>query len=440
LPSRTEQAKSAPERIFSETFATGSGENKKKTQLYRITQPIMKTNTPFLILVSMLIGFAFLQSALAVVPPPDGGYPGFNTAEGTNALKNLTSGVGNTAAGWDSLFSATTASFNTATGAGTLLFNTADSNTATGAAALLNNTTGDGNVANGAFALLSNTTAGGNTAVGFDALRNDTGCCNTAVGWSALLNNTTGEGNTATGVNALNQNTTGINNSGLGWGALRFNGTGTDNTAVGLVAGQSITGSFNICIGSQVWGVPGESNTIRIGDNLPSGTGQSACHIGGIWAQAGGAQAVFVDATGKLGAQVSSRRFKEEIRQMDEASQALFALTPVSFCYKKEIDPTGTTQFGLVAEDVAKVNPDLVIRDREGKPYTVRYDQVNAMLLNEFLKEHKAFNEEQRKVQEQGALIARLEKQVEALTAGLQKVSAQVEMSRPAAQMVGKNQ
>jgi endosialidase-like protein len=390
--------------------------------------------------ISHVMGIGFLQSARAVAPPPDGGYPGFNTAEGQNALFSLTSGVANTAVGWLSLKTDATANFNTGVGAGTLLFNTADSNTATGAAALFNNTTGDGNVANGAFALLSNTTAGGNTAVGFNSLRNDTGCCNTAVGWSALLSNTTGEGNTATGVNALNQNTTAINNSGLGWGALRFNQIGNDNTAVGLVAGQSITGSFNICIGSEVWGVSGENNTIRIGDNLPTGTGQSACYIGGIYGQIASSQAVFVDSTGKLGAQVSSRRFKEEIKQMDEASQALFALTPVSFRYKKEIDPTGRAQFGLVAEDVAKVSPDLVISDKEGKPYTVRYDQVNAMLLNEFLKEHKAFVEEQRKVQQQGTTIARLEQQVEALTAGLQKVSTQLELNKAAPRTVLNNQ
>ena len=396
----------------------------------------MKTNTPFLVLISLFTGFAFLQPASAVAPPPDGGYPGFNTAEGQNALFSRTTGVGNTAIGWFSEKSVTTGNLNTGVGAGTLVLNTGDNNTATGAAALLSNTTGPDNVANGAFALFSNSTGGGNTAVGFSALRNDTGCCNTATGWSALLNNTTGEGNTATGVNALNQNTTGINNSGFGWGALRFNGTGTDNTAVGLVAGQSITGNFNICIGSQVWGVSGESNTIRIGDNLPTGTGQSACHIGGIWAQPGGSMAVFVDATGKLGAQVSSRRFKEEIKQMDDASEALFALTPVSFRYKRDIDPTGTAQFGLVAEDVAKVNPDLVLKDKEGKPYTVRYDQVNAMLLNEFLKEHRKVQElEANDVQQQAAIKA-LTSMVKEQAAQIQKVSAQVELNNPTTRTV----
>jgi hypothetical protein len=132
----------------------------------------------------------------------------------------------------------------------------------------------------------------------------------------------------------------------------------------------------------------------------------------------------------------SSARYKNEIKPMAKASEALFSLTPVTFRYKKEIDSAGIQQLGLIAEDVEKVNPDLIVRDKEGKPYSVRYDQVNAMLLNEFLKEHKAFVEEQRKVQEQGASIARLEQQIEALTVGLQKVSAQLEASRPAPQVV----
>src|SRR4029077_1137886 len=107
----------------------------------------------------------------------------------------------------------------------------------------------------------------------------------------------------------------------------------------------------------------------------------------------GGSQAVYVNAAGKLGAQVSSRRFKDEIKPMDKASETILALNPVTFRYKKEIDSKRITQFGLVAEDVEKVNPDLVLHDKEGKPYTVRYDQVNAMLLNEFLKEHRKVEE-----------------------------------------------
>ena len=121
---------------------------------------------------------------------------------------------------------------------------------------------------------------------------------------------------------------------------------------------------------------------------------------------------------------------------MDKASEALFALKPVTFRYKKDIDPAGTSQFGLVAEEVERVNPDLVARDKEHKPYSVRYDQVNAMLLNEFLKEHKAFVEQQRKLEQQGATIARQQKQIEALAAGLQKVSAQLELRKPALQTV----
>jgi trimeric autotransporter adhesin len=133
---------------------------------------------------------------------------------------------------------------------------------------------------------------------------------------------------------------------------------------------------------------------------------------------------------------VSSRRFKEEIQPMEQASETLFALKPVTFCYREEIDPAGTSQFGLVAEDVERVNPDLIVRDKDGKPYSVRYDQVNAMLLNEFLKEHKAFVQEQRKVREPGTTIARLEQQIDALTAGLQKVSAQPEASKSVPQVV----
>jgi len=421
--------------------------------------------------------------AQAVVPPPDGGYPGFNTAEGQNALFHLGSGAANTAVGWSSLQGDTDGAYNTGVGAGTLVFtSTGNSNTAIGAAALLfntigtentavgvaallnndstgtgmgsfnsafgahalqNNTDGQSNSAFGSYALSSNTTGltntaiglgamlsntegSNNTAIGFDALLSNTaGHQNTATGWNALYFNTVGHFNTADGMQALLSNTEGLSNTALGWGALLTNETGSNNTAIGVRAGENITGNFNICIGSQVGGFLGENNTIRIGDNLPPQTDESACYIGGIHNQvAANGLTVLVGSNGKLGTTVSSRRFKEEIEPLDKTSEVLFALKPVSFRYKKEIDPAGVRQFGLVAEDVEKVNPDLVGRDVQGKPTAVRYDQVNAMLLNEFLKEH-------RRNEEQAATIARLEQQIETLTTGLQKVTAKLAAASP---------
>jgi hypothetical protein len=174
------------------------------------------------------------------------------------------------------------------------------------------------------------------------------------------------------------------------------------------------------------------SNVICIGANVAGNDVNDSCYIGNIFgATSSGGSAVFVNSNGRLGTMTSSGRFKEGIKPMDKASEALLALKPVTFRYKKELDPEAKSQFGLVAEEVEKVNPDLVVRDKEGKPYSVRYEQVNAMLLNEFLKEHKGFVEEQRKVQEQGATIARLEKQIATLAADLQKVSVAIKMSHP---------
>jgi hypothetical protein len=362
--------------------------------------PDMKRNIPLLLIIFSIVCFGLLQKAQAVLPPPDGGYPNFNTAEGTKALFSLTTGSANTAVGWYSLFSDTEGSFNTATGAGTLLFNTADANTAFGAAALLFNATGANNTAVGAAALLNNI-AGDNTAVGSRALSNNTtGGSNTAMGSFALFANTMGFSNTAIGVSALG------NTSGFG------------NTALGVGAGGALTTANNvICIGRNVFGA-----------NV-----DNSCFIGNIWNQPGGSQAVYVNADGKLGAQVSSRRFKEEIKPINEGSEALFSLKPVTFRYKKEIDPARTSQFGLVAEDVEKVNPDLVVRDKESKPYSVRYDQVNAMLLNEFLKEHRKVEQLTKDFESK---LAEQQKQIEARTAGLQKVSAQIEASKPAPQVV----
>jgi hypothetical protein len=353
-----------------------------------------------------------------------------NTATGVLALEYNTTGHGNTATGDSALWLNTTGFNNTAHGVAALTANTTgDENTASGSAALQFNTTGNNNTATGAFALwLNGTGANNNTATGSDALMNNsTGISNTATGFNSLSGNTTGSFNTADGKSAL-ANNTGSNNTAIGLNALFNNTTGSNNIALGISAGISLTtGSNNIAIGAG--GVAAEANTIRLGK---SGI-QQATYIAGISGKTVAAGvSVVINGSGLLGTVVSSARFKEAIKPMDKASEAILALKPVTFRYKQELDPDGIPQFGLVAEQVEKVNPDLVARDDQGKPYTVRYEAVNAMLLNEFLKEH-------RKVEEQGVIIAKQQKQIEALTAGLQKVSAQVEMSRRAPQMVNNN-
>ena len=453
--------------------------------------PSMKTFVPTLLIVFLLTCFALLSKMQAVSPPPDGGYAGGNTAEGQNALLSLTTGTYNTAIGLYSLLIDSTGKFNTGVGAGTLLLNTADENTAvgagvllsnttgvdnaaigtfslfnnttgsfntaTGSQALLANTTGTENTANGTFALNINTDGSFNTAIGAFALANNTGSENTAVGVNTLFNNTAG-GNTAVGANALRLNTTGFQNTAMGDNALQsntdatfntaigasaltlntsdgntacgnvalFNNTGSNNTALGNGAGTNLTtGTNNIDIGYIVGGVAGESNTIRIGNSDIAAT-----FIEGIsGATASGGAAVFVNSSGKLGTSTSSARFKENIKPMGKASEVILALKPVSFRYKKEIDPQGIPEFGLIAEEVEEINPDLIIRDREGKPQTVRYEQINAMLLNEFLKAHRTMQEQQKQID---ALAARLEEQA----VQIQRVSAQVEISRPAPRVV----
>jgi len=364
-----------------------------------------------------LVCFGLLPTMQAVSPAPDGGYPGGNTAEGQAALLSLTTGGFNTAVGFLSARSLTTGSFNTAVGAGTLLANTADQTTATGAGALLSNTTGHDGTGIGLQALFSNTIGSFNTATGSEALLNNTsGSLNTAIGPSSLIVNTTGSSNTANGTGALSFNTTGANNMATGGSALGRNTTGNSNTAtgnaalinntsgsnniaLGAVAGQNLTtGDYNIDVGNG--GVAGEGHTIRIGDD-----NQGATFIAGVYGVSVAGLGVAMNSSGQLGTVASSRRFKKDIKAMEQASETILSLKPVTFRYKKEIDPAGTSQFGLVAEDVEKVNPDLIVRDKEGKPYSVRYDQVNAMLLNEFLKEHRK--------------VDQLEKQIEALTAGL---------------------
>jgi len=286
--------------------------------------------------------------------------------------------------------------------------------------------------------------ANGNTAEGTKALfSNTTGDANTAIGVGALCKNTTGVGNTATGMAALGSNTTGFSNTAIGAGAL-LNTTGDHNVALGDSAGELLsTGENNIDIGYNVVGVAGESNTIRIGN-----TDIIATYIRGISGQtAAGGVAVFVDSNGKLGTMTGSARFEDDIKPMDKVSEAILALKPVTFRYKQEIDPKGIRQFGLIAEEVEKVNSDLVGRDEQGKLYSVRYDAVNAMLLNEFLKEHRKVQEQDATITQvkstiakQEATIRQQQKQIETLTAGLQKVSAQIEVSKPAPQVVNNNQ
>jgi uncharacterized coiled-coil protein SlyX len=374
-----------------------------------------KMTTPALVNIFPLVFLALSPIAQAVVPPPDGGYPGGNTAEGQNALFSLTAGGFNTAVGFLSLRSDTLGQFNTGVGAGTLLFNVGDpatlagiENTATGAGALLNNSTGGANTANGAFALFSNTTSNRNTAIGDRALFSHTaGFGNTAVGHLALYSNTAGEG----------------------------------NTALGDFAGYNVsTASGVICIGSLGVDV---SNTTWIGN------------IYAVATQSGVTAPVIVSNEGQLGTVASTERVKKDIAAMDKASKAILSLRPVTFHYKS--DARETPQFGLIAEEVAKVNPTLVLPDKEGKPYTVRYDAVNAMLLNEFLKEHKKVQHQETKIggleataAKQEATItglkstvARQAKAIDVMTARLeeqvaqlQKVSAQIEANKPQPQLV----
>ena len=442
----------------------------------------MKTIIRSLVTILVLLCFGLLPRVQAVIPPPDGGYPNFTTAEGQNALFSLTSGAANTAVGWFSLKSVTTGSFNTGVGAGTLvlnagdentaigtaalLLNTASGNTAAGSRALLNNTTGGTlaniqgvdvgpNVAVGQQALESNTVASANTAVGYEALQsfttgpmgleqiglctavgfqalanaNVSGIANSALGYHALFNNTDGGGNTAIGLQALVDNTIGDGNVAIGNNALS-NSTGDNNTALGFNAGSAATTANNlICIGA-------------FGANV-----SNSCFIGNIYSNVQpivgtDPDSVTITSSGRLGrGNVSSRRYKHDIKPMDKASEALYTLKPVSFRYNKEYDGTQTLAFGLIAEEVAEVYPDLVGRNPTGEPESVRYDQVNAMLLNEFLKEHKAFikeqgkvNEQGRKIQKQEATITQLKNQVEVLVAHakeqdsrIQRVTAKLE-------------
>ena len=445
-------------------------------------------------------GFVLMALVLACFPFAGRGAaaPQTNVSLGPQALQSNTTGTNDTALGYQALRSNTIGSQNTATGTQALYSNTTGSfNTATGDAALFRNTTGNRNTADGYDALFNTTTGLDNTATGFNALLNNTtGGQNTAVGAQALYSNTEGQANTAYGFQALMSNTTGFLNQGFGNGALLSNTTGTRNLAVGnaaligLSSGDSNTAignaslnnsgtvNFNTAVGRRalyrcqgdqniglgffagsnlndgsanniyvgnVGPVPigAESNIIRIGTQTPSvatiGNPPVESHpmpahtttfIAGISGATVTGSAVYIDtSSGQLGLLSSSERFKNGIEPMGKASEALLSLRPVTFRYKKNIDPKGAPQFGLVAEDVEKVNPDLVVRDAEGKVFTVRYEAVNAMLLNEFLKEHRTVQGQQKEID---ALKTELKEQ----KALIQKVSVQIEASKPAPQVV----
>ena len=382
----------------------------------------LKQTSPVFLVTLLFACVGLSHPAQAVVPPPDGGYPGGNTAEGQAALFSLTTGSFNTAVGFYSLRGNTEGQFNTGLGAGTLFANTGHQNTATGAAALLNNTTGVKNTANGALALVSNITGNSNTAIGDGALfANSAGFNNTAIGYNALLSNTTAGDNAAIGTTTLFNNITGEFNVAIGSQALYANVTGDSNTALGDSAGSNITGNGNVCIGAGVNGFAGENNITRIRN---------------VYESVATERAVYVTSDNRIGTLSSSRRYKDDIRPMEDASKAIHSLRPVRFRYKKEVDPSRSLCFGLIAEEVAKVSPELVTPDREGKPQTVRYEAINAMLLNEFLKEHRKVDSQECRIQQQEATIVRQQKQIDALTAGLRNVTAHIQVSEAAPQTV----
>jgi hypothetical protein len=313
-----------------------------------------------------------------------------NTAVGQQAAFYNETGSGNTAVGSIALGDNFNGNYNTAIGNFALLTNTASANTATGYEALYKNTTGNDNTASGYSVLYSNTSGSNNSAFGYQSLyRNTSGVQNTAAGNNALYANTRGDYNTASGSDALHFNTTGKYNTALGW-----------------EAGYNLTtGSYNIEIGSpgeSTDGVAENSAVIRIGTITDGTSSQSATYIAGIYGvkTATAGTAVVIDSSGQLGTVSSSIRYKEDIQPMAEASERLLQLRPVKFRYKKA-DASGEKpmQYGLIAEEVAKVYPELVVRDAAtGRIDGVRYDELAPMLLNEV-------QQQQQKIRTQAAQL-----------------------------------
>lgn len=430
----------------------------------------------------VLACFALLPGARAVSPAPDGCYPNYTTAEGCKALQNLVGGAGNTGLGWYALFSDVAGNFNTGVGGGALVLNDGDSNTAVGAAAGLLNTSGTQNTAVGTDAMVFNDTGSANTGLGAFALENNvSGVTNVAVGTFAGQSST-GNFNTAVGGFAFRDATSGARNTAVGAGAMESADGGSDNTAIGELAGNALgAGSSNICIGSGVVGVSGDNSTIRIGSNLASGgiaisdklavsafviaadftggglqylqtpignavsmaanfstvNGASHCLIGGIFNQTpvAGSHGVMVGPGNQLtDATLSSRRFKKDIAPVEKLSEGILALKPVTFHWKT--DTTNEPEFGLVAEEVAEVNPAWTTRDSQGEVSGVRYDAIPILLLNEFLKEHKKVEQQQASISQLKSEMQTMVAQLKEQAAQIQKVSAQFEMRKPAAKVV----
>jgi hypothetical protein len=386
------------------------------------------TASASLALIAALAGTA--GSAYATQPPDSvKSDSAANTAMGASALADLTTGTSNTAAGdqallknsdgsyetafgAQALYSNTTGQNNTATGAGALSSNTTGNfNSAFGSLALGNNVTGNDNTAMGLNALIGGPAGNDNTAVGYSALFDTGGQQNTAVGSQALYANFSGSSNTAIGFQAA-YNTTGVSNTALGRLALVGNTTGDRNIGVGDHGGQNLTtGSYNIEIGND--GSSSDNGVIRIG----TAGSQTATYIAGIDTAKVTGAAVYVTSSGQLGVLASSERYKTAIAPMDSTTEKLKQLRPVTFHLKT--DPDGAVQYGLIAEEVDKVYPELVIRDDAGKVQGVRYDELAPMLLNEMQKEAQQLSAQEATVKIQGealAEIGELKQQVAELT------------------------
>jgi hypothetical protein len=378
-----------------------------------------------------------IVSNAAIVPAgnPTGGINVFNFGPAvTDVIIDMngyfaapTDLVGNTALGSGTLASNSYGYDNTAIGSNALLTNSTGSlNAATGYVALEDNTSGSNNTANGAYAMQLNTSGEQNTAVGYSAMNGNTyGSQNTALGYLALFSNN-GSYNTASGMNALRGNTTGSNNTAVGGLALESNTTGSFNIGIGYYAGASVgSGSNNIEIGSSGTngdGTAANSGVIRIG-TVGQQTSAYIAGISGVTAS-GGAE-VFVNSNGQLGTVTSSRRFKEQITDMGDTSSKLLELHPVNFFYKPQYDDgSHLLQYGLIAEDVAKVYPEMVAYDKDGQLLTVKYQMLAPMLLNEVQKQNAQLQSQVRLQQEENRKLEDRLAAVEALLSGRTSTAA----------------